>query len=177
MSHRPSTYDAIGHVVCGLLILGACEAAHDGTWLIDRPWPPGRISMYLTMSYSIGQFVALLAGSLVVQRLVRNCLNLPECDHAGAIAEPDETIRPQFGARSASQLWCTLCLGLLVVAAILMGGMLWQGASLSWGQSAWRKLGYAGLALLGAAGSFDWYAKSSRARDVTAPMKSFRSAR
>lgn len=166
MSFRFSPYDAIGHVVCGLLILGACEAAHDGTWLIDRGWPPGRISMYLTMAYSIGQFVAVLSCFFLERAFVRTCLRLPDFDCEAAVADQGEVRgRDTSGIRLQSDLWRNLCLGLLIVAAILICGMLWHGARASWGQSDLRKLGYGLLALLGAVGTFDRFVKSARLFD------------
>lgn len=217
MLARSSPYDAIGHVVSGLLILGACEAAHDGRWLIGRDWPPGRVSMYLTLAYSIGQIVAFLSRAVIEQLFVRNCLPAPEdvllagsttssptwrqrlfpayfqpldvvkkervwlaagrdglpgsaraiFDHAATLVENDEVaIRKAVRSWQFAGLWRNLCLGLLIVAAILVSGMLWHSVSASWGKSDWRKLGYCTLALWESASMFYRYLKCRRRHAV-----------
>jgi hypothetical protein len=160
---RTSPYLAIGHVVCGLLILGACEAAHDGTWLIDRDWPPGRVSMYLTMAYYIGQFITILTtfvhGKNATARPAHALASSIEV-HGSAI--PGRIPRRLDAPPTLAELWRTLCVGLLVVAAILFCGTLWHGVWMNWGQSDWRKLGYGTLALAGAAATLELARRSSR---------------
>jgi hypothetical protein len=46
----------------------------------------------------------------------------------------------------------TMCVGLLVVAAILISGIIWHSLFSSWGQAESRKLGYSLLALLESVG-------------------------
>jgi hypothetical protein len=215
MSARSSPYEAAGHLISGLLILGACEAAHDGRWLINRDWPPSRISLYMTMAYSIGQVVAALSRILVEQTFVRKCLRMPQdilltsalsrswrhvlfsayfqpladadrlrilqeaardgvsssdyeiFDHACAVVEREETAQRRVDLfRQVADLCRNLCLGLLIVAAILISGMLWHSVSSTWGKSDWRKLGYCTLALLEAVGMLYRYLRFSRRHAV-----------
>ncbi len=217
MSARSSPYEAIGYLISGLLILGACEAAHDGRWLINRDWPPSRISLYMTMAYSIGQVVAALSRILIEQTFVRKCLRMPAdvlltsalprprtwryvlfpayfqplddadrhrilqaalrdgvsgsghaiFDHACAIVERDESMHRKVEvSQQVACLWRNLCLGLVIVAAILISGMLWHSVSSTWGKSDWRKLGYCTLALLEAVGMLYRYLRFSRRHAV-----------
>lgn len=213
MIARSAPSDAIGHLICGLLILGACEAAHDGRWLIDRAWPPGRISLYMTMACAIGQMVAALSHRQLEQTFVRKFLELPEMrllagefcavsnwrrmlfpgyckpldadsqarilraaardgvpesspalfDHALAVVEQDPTARKNLESTlHRAWFWRNLCMGLLIVAAILVSGMVWHTATSSWGKSDWRKLGYCALALVEATATLYRYLKLYR---------------
>jgi hypothetical protein len=56
----------------------------------------------------------------------------------------------------------TMCVGLLVVAAILFSGIIWHSLFSSWGQAESRKLGYALLALLESVGMLYRYLKFRR---------------
>ncbi|MBI3864670.1 MAG: hypothetical protein HY290_22560 [Planctomycetia bacterium] len=63
-------------------------------------------------------------------------------------------------------LWRNLCMGLLVVAAILTFGMAWHSVSSSWGKSDWRKFGYCSAALLEATVLLYRYLKTQRRHAV-----------
>jgi hypothetical protein len=56
----------------------------------------------------------------------------------------------------------TMCMGLLVVAAVLISGIIWHSLFSSWGQAESRKLGYALLALLESVGMLYRYLKYLR---------------
>jgi hypothetical protein len=56
----------------------------------------------------------------------------------------------------------TMCVGLLVVAAVLISGIIWHCLFSSWGQAESRKLGYALLALLESVGMLYRYLKFRR---------------
>jgi hypothetical protein len=56
----------------------------------------------------------------------------------------------------------TMCVGLLVVVAVLVSGIIWHCLFSSWGQSESRKLGYALLALLESVGMLYRYLRFLR---------------
>src|SRR5689334_13823127 len=72
------TYDIPGALVSGFLILAACEAGYDGTWLIDQEWNPGRISLFGTMALCLGLFVSALSRYLLELKFVGGWLKAPE---------------------------------------------------------------------------------------------------
>jgi hypothetical protein len=141
------TYEIPGALVSGFLILAACEAGYDGSWLIEQEWNPERISVYGSIALCIGLVVAALSRYLLEIKFVRRWLKSPD----------DMLLADALASRfSMSLQLCTicrtLCLGLLVVALILVSGILWHSAVSGWGQADWRKLGYCVLSLLEAVG-------------------------
>jgi hypothetical protein len=72
------TYEIPGALLSGFLILAACEAGYDGTWLIDREWNAERISLYGSMSLCIGLVVAALSRYLLERLFVGEWLSAPE---------------------------------------------------------------------------------------------------
>ena len=84
-------------------------------------------------------------------------------NHACAVVDQDETARRKVDfSRQLAGLWRNLCLGLLIVAAILISGMVWHSVASSWSKADSRKLGYATLALVEAAAMLYRYLKFSR---------------
>jgi hypothetical protein len=72
------TYEIPGALIAGFLVLAACEAGYDGTWLIDQEWNAERISVYGSMSLCIGLVVAALSRYLLEYKFVGGWLKAPE---------------------------------------------------------------------------------------------------
>src|SRR5262245_30883295 len=72
------TYEIPGALIAGFLILAACEAGYDGTWLIDQEWNSERISVFGTMSLCLGIVVAALSDYLLERKFVGGWLKAPE---------------------------------------------------------------------------------------------------
>ena len=70
-------YDIPGALLSGFLILAACEAGYDGTWLIDHEWNPERISRYGVIAFVIGLVVAAISRRVVEDILVAGSLRRP----------------------------------------------------------------------------------------------------
>jgi len=68
--------------------------------------------------------------------------------HASATAGDDRALLNRLRVSLEFSRVCrTMCLALLVVAAILASGMIGHGFSTRWGQAEWRKFGYFAWAL------------------------------
>jgi len=72
------TYEIPGALISGFLILAACEAGYDGTWLIDQDWNAERISVYGSMSLCLGLVAAALSRYLLEYKFVGGWLKAPE---------------------------------------------------------------------------------------------------
>jgi len=72
------TYEIPGALVSGFLILAACEAGYDGTWLIDQEWNAERISVYGSMSLCIGLVIAAFSRYALERKFVGGWLKAPE---------------------------------------------------------------------------------------------------
>jgi len=72
------TYEIPGALISGFLILAACEAGYDGTWLIDQDWNAERICVYGSMSLCLGLVVAALSRYLLEYKFVGGWLKAPE---------------------------------------------------------------------------------------------------
>jgi hypothetical protein len=78
---------------------------------------------------------------------------VPECGrelfvHASAVVGDDRALFNRLQASlELSRLCRTMCLGLMIVAAILASGIIGHGFSSRWGQAEWRKFGYCAWAL------------------------------
>jgi hypothetical protein len=70
-------YDIPGALLSGFLILAACEAGYDGTWLIDQEWNPERISRYGVIAFGIGLVIAAASRRVVEEKLVAGWLKHP----------------------------------------------------------------------------------------------------
>ncbi len=174
-------YAVLGHLASGLVILAACEAAFDGKWLIDRQWTPGAIGLCGITAYFLGRLFAALSRLVFERGVVR----IPDRirDHASQQAGIDGFNGARhilfLEARSAveqdgatrnrletllqmSRICRTMCLALLVVAAILVSGIFWHGFSSRWSQAEWRKFGYCALSLIESAGMLHRYLKYLR---------------
>jgi hypothetical protein len=73
--------------------------------------------------------------------------------HARSLVDEERTAPNRFGTLAQMSGICrTMCLGLLIVAAILVTGIFWHSLASRWSQAEWRKLGYFALSLVEAAG-------------------------
>jgi hypothetical protein len=72
------TYEIPGALISGFLILAACEAGYDGTWLIDQEWNSERISIFGTMSLCLGLVVAALSRYLLEEKFIGGWLKAAE---------------------------------------------------------------------------------------------------
>jgi len=199
-------YAILGHLASGLVILGACEAAFDGKWLIDRQWTPGSFGLCGVTAYLLGRLCAVTSRFVVERWLVRGVFGAPECvlltdrsrasrgwkkaffptyfqnlphdvreqalqwadedgfhetgpdffAYAQSVVEEDRFVKNRLGTLVQMSGICrSMCIGLVIVAAILVTGIFWHSLSSSgWGQAEWRKLGYCALSLIEAAGMF-----------------------
>jgi len=134
--------EVAGCMACGFLVLAACEAAFDGRWLVERQWSPAEIGLCGLAALMVGQLLAAISRRLFDA-------SLP----GGSQPQPDEILLPcETHHRDWRLPFCnfyrTMCLGLVVVATILMSGIVWHFLCSSWGQADSRRLGYSVLALL-----------------------------
>ncbi|MGE5193802.1 MAG: hypothetical protein ACM3U2_15000 [Deltaproteobacteria bacterium] len=211
------TYDIPGALAAGFLVLAACEAGYDGSWLIDQDWNPERITVYGSIALCIGLVVALASRYLIEHKFVLGWLKAPEENLLGGAAfgprdwrrrlfpahyapleegtrgrilsaaggeGPDGPTTPRVRRACAAvqrvritsnafslslhlyTTYRTLCLGLLLVSAILASGIVWHSAVSVWGQAEWRKLGYCLLSLFEAVGMLYRYLRFYRRHAV-----------
>jgi hypothetical protein len=78
MTIRATTDAVLGYLVCGFLMLAACEAAYDGNWLFERDWQPEAIVIFGTIALCGGWFVSRVSRELLERQFVRGCLQAPE---------------------------------------------------------------------------------------------------
>ncbi len=182
--------DIPGALASGFLILAACEAGYDGSWLIDQDWNPDRISRYGAVAFCIGLLVAAISRRVIEDKFVAAWLRRPEEFLPGGnmvgqrswrrvlfpryYAPLAEETRNQVASatgtgvtddRISFHLYTTcrtLCLGFLIVSAILASGIVWHSVVSGWGQAEWRKLGYCILSLFEATGMLYRYLKYFR---------------
>lgn len=83
--------------------------------------------------------------------------------HALAVVDEDRATQNRLNTfLHMSGICRTMCLGLLVVAGILISGIVWHSLSSGWSQAEWRKLGYCLLSLIEAGGMLYRYLKYLR---------------
>ena len=99
--------DIPGALASGFLILAACEAGYDGSWLIDHDWTPDRISRYGAIACGIGVVVAEISRRVIEDRLMAAWLGRPEeFLLAGVTASPRDwrwTLFPGYYAPLAEE--------------------------------------------------------------------------
>jgi hypothetical protein len=78
MTMRASIDAVLGYLICGFLILAACEAAGEGTWLVERDWQLDSIGFFGTIALGSGWIVSRVGLVLLEQRFLRGCLESPE---------------------------------------------------------------------------------------------------
>lgn len=84
-----------------------------------------------------------------------------------SVVEEDRGIRNRLDTLlEMSAISRTMCLGLILVAAILVSGIFWHGFSSRWSQAEWRKLGYCALSLIESTGMLYRYLKFLRQHTV-----------
>jgi hypothetical protein len=162
--NRTSTVSEIaGCLACGFLVLAACEAGYDGRWLIERNWSPAEIALCGLTALIIGRLVASVSRRLFGDRLFDGCLPRPEI----VLLSREDRASPRrlFSLLQFCNFYRTMCLGLVVVAAILISGIVWHNLFSIWGQADSRRLGYAVLALLEAVAMRYRYLKFRRRHD------------
>jgi hypothetical protein len=80
-----------------------------------------------------------------------------------SVVEEDRGTRNRLDTLLQMSAICrTMCLGLLLVAAILVSGIFFHGFSSRWSQAEWRKLGYCALSLIESTGMLYRYLKFLR---------------
>jgi len=90
MTIRASIDAVLGYLVCGFLLLAACEAAFEGTWLIERDWHLGAQVVFGTIALCGGWSISRIGLALLERKLVCGCLQTPECI---LLADPSRGIR------------------------------------------------------------------------------------
>src|SRR5258708_27370932 len=78
VNRSSNAYDAVGCLVCGLLILAAFEAGYDGRWLIDRSWSPAAIGVCGMLSLGLGRIVSAASRLVIDDWFIGACLPRPE---------------------------------------------------------------------------------------------------
>ncbi|HEY2251585.1 MAG TPA: hypothetical protein VGH74_11015, partial [Planctomycetaceae bacterium] len=78
MTMRASIDAVLGYLICGFLILAACEAACEGTWLVERDWQLDSIVFFGTIALCSGWIVSRIGLALLEDKFLRGCLKSPE---------------------------------------------------------------------------------------------------
>lgn len=78
MTMRAATDAIFGYLISGFLILAACEAAYDGSWLFEGEWQPESIAVFAAIAGGAGCLISRLSRIFVEQKLLHGCLTAPQ---------------------------------------------------------------------------------------------------
>ena len=75
-----STYDFIGYLACGFLVVVAVDYSFDCQQLVYAPLPPSTVMMavWLGVAYIVGHLVANISSYFLEHRLTRDLIGSPE---------------------------------------------------------------------------------------------------